>query len=98
MVKRQWQQLFARPPGRLERKEQDQDFNRSYNLLASIGGLIMPTARMSQLSIENYRSIGPKVEINFPARCPLVLFGENNSGKSNIVRALNLILGTLWPG
>jgi len=29
---------------------------------------------------------------------PLVLIGENNAGKSNIVRAVELVLGETWPG
>jgi len=38
------------------------------------------------------------VEILFPEKVPVVLVGENNSGKSNIVRALQLPLGQFWPG
>ena len=35
--------------------------------------------------------------IHFPEKTPVVLVGENNAGKSNIVRALDLILGEMWP-
>jgi putative ATP-dependent endonuclease of OLD family len=38
------------------------------------------------------------VEILFPDKVPVVLVGENNSGKSNIVKALQLPLGQFWPG
>lgn len=33
-----------------------------------------------------------------PERGPLVLLGENNAGKSNIIGALSIILGETWPG
>ncbi len=50
------------------------------------------------LMVENYRSIGDPVRIQFPSRTPVVLVGENNAGKSNIIRALELIAGERWPG
>ena len=49
---------------------------------------------ISRVHIENYRSLK-----NFdlePDQC-CVLIGENNSGKSNILRALNIVLGETWP-
>jgi putative ATP-dependent endonuclease of OLD family len=55
-------------------------------------------ARVKKLTISGYRSIGKKVSINFPKGKPLVLVGENNTGKSNIVKTLDLVLGELWPG
>lgn len=55
-------------------------------------------ALIKKLFIARYRSIGEPIEINFPNAKPLILIGENNSGKSNIVKALNLILGPFWPG
>lgn len=55
-------------------------------------------ASLRRLRVTNYRSIGTSVELLFPAKMPVVLVGENNAGKSNIVRALNLILGPFWPG
>lgn len=55
-------------------------------------------ARVTQLAIRNYRSIGDTVVIDFPFDSPVVLVGENNAGKSNIVRALDLALGHSWPG
>jgi putative ATP-dependent endonuclease of OLD family len=55
-------------------------------------------ARIHKLTIEGYRSIGERIEITFPPGQPVVLVGENNAGKSNIVRALELVLGPFWPG
>jgi len=55
-------------------------------------------ARVTQLTIENYRSIKDKICINMPENTPIVLVGENNAGKSNIILALDLIIGEWWPG
>ncbi|MGB9619584.1 MAG: ATP-dependent nuclease [Armatimonadota bacterium] len=55
-------------------------------------------ARIRKLKIKNYRSIGHSIEIAFPPGQPVVLVGENNAGKSNIVKALGLVLGPSWPG
>src|SRR5262245_13543542 len=54
--------------------------------------------RITKLRVSNFRSIGGPIEINFTPRHPLVLVGENNAGKSNIVHAFDLILGQNWPG
>lgn len=54
--------------------------------------------RVRAIRIENYRSIGRRVVVRFPQNTPVVLVGENNAGKSNIVRALDLLLGEYWPG
>lgn len=54
--------------------------------------------RVRALSISGYRSINNRIDITFPERTPLVLIGENNAGKSNIVSALELVLGERWPG
>jgi putative ATP-dependent endonuclease of OLD family len=54
--------------------------------------------RLTAIRIRNYRSIGDWVTIPLPTGAPLVLIGENNAGKSNILRALALILGETWPG
>ena len=53
---------------------------------------------IDSLQIQNYRSIGQPILIKFPSRGPLVLLGENNAGKSNITRALDLLFGERWPG
>lgn len=55
-------------------------------------------ARVTSVRLINYRSIRGPLELTFPERVPLVLIGENNAGKSNIVRALELVLGETWPG
>ena len=54
-------------------------------------------ARLAKLSIRNYRSIGDPVVINFPPGRVVTLVGENNAGKSNIVKAISLLLGPTWP-
>lgn len=55
--------------------------------------------RIHQLCVKNLRSVGPDtIRIAFPERGPLVLLGENNAGKSNITRALDILFGELWPG
>lgn len=46
------------------------------------------------LSIENYRSI-EHIDVEFSSVNALV--GGNNAGKSNILRALNIVLGETWP-
>lgn len=48
--------------------------------------------------MQGYRSIGAAVDLRFPVNAPLVLFGQNNCGKSNITKALELVLGGPWPG
>jgi putative ATP-dependent endonuclease of OLD family len=55
-------------------------------------------ARITRLRVAGYRSVGEAIEIAFPDDRPVVLVGENNAGKSNIVRALGLALGQFWPG
>jgi recombinational DNA repair ATPase RecF len=47
-----------------------------------------------RVCIENYRSI-ESLDLEFSSVNALV--GANNSGKSNILRALNIILGETWP-
>lgn len=54
-------------------------------------------ARITHLEVSGFRSIGGDVEIAFPAGKPLVLVGENNAGKSNIIKALELVQGDRWP-
>jgi putative ATP-dependent endonuclease of OLD family len=53
--------------------------------------------RLAQLKIKGYRSIKDECVIVVPAGVPLILIGDNNAGKSNIVRALDVILGEIWP-
>lgn len=48
--------------------------------------------RLTKFAIEHFRSI-EKIEIIFPENTPVVLFGPNNVGKSNILKALDIMLG-----
>lgn len=50
--------------------------------------------RVSRVVIKNFRSIK---ELDFEPGPLCTLIGENNAGKSTILRALNLVLGELWP-
>lgn len=50
--------------------------------------------KISRIHIENYRSI--KL-LDFEPSDYCALIGENNAGKSNVLRALNLVLGETWP-
>lgn len=52
--------------------------------------------RLASITIEHYRSI-EHLEIHFPENRPVVLFGPNNAGKSNILSAINRILGEKYP-
>jgi len=54
--------------------------------------------RLRGMRVRNYRSIGDWVDVRLPEHGPLVLMGENNAGKSNLVQALDLLLGESWPG
>lgn len=53
--------------------------------------------RLSKITISGYRSIKDEIVIDLPLKMPLVLVGENNAGKSNIIKATDLILGEWWP-
>jgi putative ATP-dependent endonuclease of OLD family len=48
--------------------------------------------RLTKFSVEHFRSV-EKIEINFPENTPVILFGPNNVGKSNILKALECMLG-----
>ncbi len=54
--------------------------------------------RIQRLVVHNYRSISGPLDIKIPPKVPLALVGENNTGKSNLVRAIDLVLGDSWPG
>jgi len=55
-------------------------------------------ARLKSITIENYRSIGEDpLIINFPENQPVILIGENNSGKTNIIRAIDILFGEWHP-
>lgn len=53
--------------------------------------------RLKQITIEGFRSISEQLVITFPENIPVVLIGENNSGKSNIIRAIELMFGEFHP-
>lgn len=50
--------------------------------------------RITKIHIENYRSLK---DFTLEPGSFCVLIGENNAGKSNMLRALNLVLGDAWP-
>jgi putative ATP-dependent endonuclease of OLD family len=55
-------------------------------------------ARLESITIENYRSIGKdSFTIKFPENQPVILIGENNSGKTNIIRAIDILFGERHP-
>ncbi|MDB4199230.1 AAA family ATPase [Polaribacter sp.] len=54
--------------------------------------------RLKSITIENFRSVGEEpIEITFKDNCPTILLGENNAGKSNIIRAIELLFGEFHP-
>ena len=58
----------------------------------------MDTPRLKEFSIKGYRSVDGWLRIVLPDGEPLVLIGENNAGKSNVLRALGFMFGDFWPG
>lgn len=52
--------------------------------------------RLEQFNIKKYRSI-EDITIKMPENKPLILFGPNNAGKSNILSAIDRILGEKYP-
>ena len=55
-------------------------------------------ARLKGIAITGFRSIDDEIDVRFPEHGGVLIVGENNAGKSNIVRALDLVLGERWPG
>lgn len=53
--------------------------------------------KLSKIQISNFKSI-KDLTIEFPESGILVLVGENNAGKSNIIRAIDAICGDSWYG
>lgn len=51
--------------------------------------------KITRIRVENYRSIK---ECDFEPSMLCALIGGNNTGKSNILRAVDLLLGERWPG
>lgn len=52
--------------------------------------------RLEKINIRHYRSI-ENISIVMPKNKPLILFGPNNAGKSNILSAFDRILGERYP-
>jgi putative ATP-dependent endonuclease of OLD family len=52
--------------------------------------------KLDKTNIKHYRSI-ENVTLTLPHNKPLVLFGPNNAGKSNILSAINRIIGERHP-
>lgn len=52
--------------------------------------------RLVEIKVQNYRSIDDVV-ISFPRNKPVVLFGPNNAGKSNILSAIDRLIGEKYP-
>ncbi|MDU2585476.1 MAG: AAA family ATPase, partial [Anaerococcus prevotii] len=52
--------------------------------------------RLEKMNIRHYRSI-ENISIIMPKNKPLILFGPNNAGKSNILSAFDRILGERYP-
>ena len=52
--------------------------------------------RVEKIRIQKYRSIDD-ITITFPQNKPLVLFGPNNAGKSNILSVIDRLLGERYP-
>lgn len=53
-------------------------------------------AVIGKIAIDNFRSI-KHVEFSYPDKSPLILVGENNAGKSNIISAIDVLLGETYP-
>lgn len=52
--------------------------------------------KIIEFGIKHFRSI-ENISIKFPKNKPLVLFGPNNAGKTNILTAINIALGESFP-
>lgn len=52
--------------------------------------------RLETITIDHFRSI-EHIELQMPDKKPLVLFGPNNAGKSNILAGINRLLGERYP-
>lgn len=58
-------------------------------------GLYAETSmKVARIEIEHFRSIE---KLSYEPKGLTLLIGQNNAGKSNILRALNLVLGDSWP-
>ncbi len=53
-------------------------------------------AAIAKIVIDSFRSV-KHAELGFPENTPLILVGENNAGKSNIIAAVDIIFGEMHP-
>lgn len=53
-------------------------------------------AQIGKIFIDNFRSVKHS-ELVFPENSPVILVGENNAGKSNIMSAIDVLLGEMHP-
>lgn len=53
-------------------------------------------AAIQKIVIDKFRSI-EHVEFDFPEKAPVIFVGENNAGKSNIITAIDILLGEMHP-
>jgi putative ATP-dependent endonuclease of OLD family len=53
-------------------------------------------AKISKITVDQYRSV-KHAEIAFEENAPLLIMGENNAGKSNLIKAIELVLGEFYP-
>lgn len=58
----------------------------------------MALGRVQSVRIKGFRSVDDWIELRMPPGRPVVLVGENNAGKSNVMRAVDLLLGERWRG
>lgn len=54
-------------------------------------------AKLIEIAIEGFRSIQDQLVLKFPDKQPVILIGENNAGKSNVIRAIELLFGEYHP-
>jgi predicted ATP-dependent endonuclease of OLD family len=52
--------------------------------------------RLEAIGVKCYRSI-ENIKIKFPTGKPVILFGPNNVGKSNLLKAMDIMLGEKFP-
>ncbi len=52
--------------------------------------------RITRVHIRHFRTV-EDMEITFPLHQPVVLFGANKAGKSNVMEALDRLLGPVYP-
>lgn len=69
---------------------------RDSQVASVVAGVHM--GRVTRFAVRNYRSFRGWADVHLPEGRPVVIFGENNAGKTNLASALELVLGERWPG